>query len=830
VSIEADKGRKRRLLRRTTAGLCAVPLVATMTITGAAPASAAPPQNDVQQVNDGSEVWAEQAYECTPTGAYLTPQQDNVAGPQRAPFGSGSHHIQINEYSTQTELYRTDAYDGTALSELSRLQYSTHASPLQEGAPDRQPTYMRLTVDNNGDGTADDSLFFIPANNGEQHPVQNGVWQSWNVASGDLSVNGDSGPDGTVTLEQYVQQHPTATLVNNGDGSATGGSIALITGCGQGGDTDSQRNGNYYVDRVIVGTNDNDTLFDFEGPSETNGGIDPQTVDPDNRGPWVSQAYDWQTGNTLTSNQTFVEGPGTAPEGRGSLRFTVSDDTNPNRVEQFRSTSLDGRLLRDVRDLSYSTYVQGMAGNDTPQQPPYLYLRVDNNRDGTPDDVLFFYPANNADQHPVTPGTWQTWNAGGGKWNLGGDDGPANAFTLEQYLAEHPNAKIINNSAPGSDWSGGGVTFQVGAGGAGQTNGHYFVDDITMTTADAESSSTVSGTAYDLEPGPAPTPAPQLSIDGTQVAEGDSGKSNATFTITMDKTTDRAVTVDYVTGDESATSPSDYDSTSGTATIPQGQRQTTVTVPVNGDTTVEQDETFSVSLSKPQNAAVDKGSATGTITNDDEATPGASNDVTVSNASVEEGNSGTSDATFTVSLEEPQDGPTEVTWATNDTTGTAEVGSDYQTRSGSVTVPANQTTATFTVPVNGDKTLEPDERLWVKLGTATGPGTPQITDGDGRGLVVNDDTEVTLKASNASGDRVRALVGTTPDAAGNPVNIYRKVGDENRLLWQGTLNSSGGLDRVLPQDFHQGNTVRLFARVATDSGNYWSNDSAVTID
>lgn len=834
VSIEVGTGRKHRLLRRVAAGLSTVPLVATMAVVGAAPAGAATQQNDVVEVTNGDAAWAEQAYECTETGANLTPQQESVAGPQRAPFGSGSHHIHIEEFSSQTELYRTGAYDGTPLAQLSRLEYSTHASPMDSEQPMRQPTYLRLNVDTNADGTRDDSLFFFPANNADQQPVANGTWQHWDVVNGKISVNGDSGPDGTTRLDQYVEQHPTATLVNNDEGKVTGGALALVTGCGMGGDSDPQRNGDYYVDRVVVGVGDADTLYDFEGPAESQGAIDDQTVDPEHRAPWVSQAYDHVSGADLTSNQTFVEGPGTAPDGRGSLRFTVSDDTNPNRVEQLRTEALDGRLLRDVRDLSYSTYVHAMQGNATPQQPPYLYLRVDNNGDGTSDGVLFFYPANNADQQPVQEGVWQTWNAAEGRWNLNGDDGPTNSFTLQQYLAEHPDAVIDNNATEGSAWNGGGMTVQVGGGGAGQTNGHYYVDDITVTTADKESSSVVSGTSYDLEPSPAPPAAPKLSIGGTQVDEGDSGTSNATFTISMDKPTDRAVTVDYTTRNGSATAPSDYETTGGTATIRAGQTRTTVSVPVSGDTVVEQDETFTVDLSKPQNATVDKGSATGTITDDDEApTPpgGDSNSVTVDDISVPEGNLGTSDATFTVSMEQPQSGPTEVSWATNSATGTASVGSEYDAQSGTVTIPQGQTTATFDVAVNGDKDLEPDERLWVRLNEAVvGPGNPKVTDADGRAVIVNEDTDVALRASNARGDRVRALVGTTPDAAGDPVKIYRKVGAETRLLWSGTLNSTGGVDRALPQEFRQGSTVRLFARVTTDNGNYWSNGSSVTID
>jgi hypothetical protein len=808
-----------------TAGLTGAALVTAGSVTLSGPAAAATPQNEVVEVNDGSSTWAEQAYECFETGANLTPQQQNVAGPQRAPFGSGSHHISINEYSSQTELYRTDEYDNTPLAQLSRLEYSSFARPQQADQPDRQPTYLRLTVDSNGDAAPDDSLFFIPANNGDQQPVVNNEWQSWDVDDGQLSVNGDSGPGGTVTLDEYVQNHPNATLVNNAGGAPDGGSIALVTGCGMGGDTDPQRNGDYFVDRVVVGVNDDDTLYDFEGPEETDQGTTMQTVDPEHRAPWTSQAYDYVTGRTLNSNQTFTTGPSEPPAGAGSLRFTVSDDTNPNRIEQYRSGTLDGRLLRDVRDLSYSTFVHGTEGNATPQQPPYLYLRVSNDDNETPDGVLFFYPANNADQQPVAQNEWQTWDAAGGKWNLNGDDGPANAFTLDQYLAEHPDAHIVNNSTDPS-WAGGGVTFQVGAGGESQTNGEYYVDDVTMSTADDETSSTVSGTEYNLEPSAPPPPAPQLSIDDPTVAEGDSGQSNETFTISMDKSSDRAVTVDYATDDGSATAPDDYATSSGTATIPAGETQATVDVPVNGDTAVEGDESFTTTLSQPQNATIADGSGTGTITNDDTA-PAPEPNVSIGNASVSEGNSGpgSGNETFTVSLDQPSEEQVSVDYSTSDDTATAP--DDYTSSSGTAMIPAGELETTVTVPVNGDKVRESRETFTTTLSQ---PQNATIANGSGTGTITNDDTEVDLTAANGAEHRVRVWVSTGPQADGDPVRVYRESGATDPVMFRGTLDDRGRLSTLLDKNFARGANVRLYAQVGTDNGSYQSETVSVTVD
>ena len=193
-------------------------------------AATAPLNGRVVHVNDSDSSWAEQAYECVDGGADLTPRQTMVLGPQRAPFGSGSHRMVVGESTVQTELYRTNLYDGTRLDEITRLAYSTYARPRNAGGADRQLPYLRINVDNNGDNARDQSLFFIPANNPDQELVGNGTWQHWNVRSGVIGVNGDPG-EGPTTIDKYLVANPDSTLVNNDEGKSTGGAIALIVGC-----------------------------------------------------------------------------------------------------------------------------------------------------------------------------------------------------------------------------------------------------------------------------------------------------------------------------------------------------------------------------------------------------------------------------------------------------------------------------------------------------------------------------------------------------------------------------------------------------------------------
>jgi len=110
---------------------------------------------------------------------------------------------------------------------------------------------------------------------------------------------------------------------------------------------------------------------------------------------------------------------------------------------------------------------------------------------------------------------------------------------------------------------------------------------------------------------------PSLSINDVVVTEGNTGTTNATFTISVVRPNSTAITVDYASADGSATAPSDYASASGTLTVPANTASATITIAVNGDTPLEPDETFFVNLSNPANAVINDAQGIGTIVNDD---------------------------------------------------------------------------------------------------------------------------------------------------------------------------------------------------------------------
>ena len=105
----------------------------------------------------------------------------------------------------------------------------------------------------------------------------------------------------------------------------------------------------------------------------------------------------------------------------------------------------------------------------------------------------------------------------------------------------------------------------------------------------------ISGTFVPLAP-------PSIAISDVTLAEGNTITPSATFTVSLSAPCDHLVTVDYATADGTAVAASDYVAASGTLSFHAGETTKTVAVTVNGDITIEANETFVVNLTNPVGA------------------------------------------------------------------------------------------------------------------------------------------------------------------------------------------------------------------------------------
>ena len=221
-----------------------------------------------------------------------------------------------------------------------------------------------------------------------------------------------------------------------------------------------------------------------------------------------------------------------------------------------------------------------------------------------------------------------------------------------------------------------------------------------------------------------------ISIGDVTVSEGNAGTKTASFTVSHSGS--EAFAVDFVTADGTATASSDYVAATGTLNFAAGQATQTVSVTINGDTTVEANETFFVNLSNATNGGIIlDAQGLGTISNDD-ATPAVGN-ISIGDVTVSEGNAGTKTASFTVSHSGSE--AFAVDFATAN--GTATASSDYVAAAGTLNFAAGQATQTVSVTINGDTTVEANETFFVNLSNATNGGT--ILDAQGLGTISNDD-------------------------------------------------------------------------------------------
>nr|MDQ3330494.1 FG-GAP-like repeat-containing protein [Planctomycetota bacterium] len=231
----------------------------------------------------------------------------------------------------------------------------------------------------------------------------------------------------------------------------------------------------------------------------------------------------------------------------------------------------------------------------------------------------------------------------------------------------------------------------------------------------------------------------------------------------------------------------DYDpATTGVLFIAGGQRTGTITVQVKTDNEFDPGEQFYVDLY--QISTGDFVDSRGVVSI--RQTP----QITITNAQIAEGDSGTKTMTFTVNL--ATDDPSQaisVNYATSNGTATAGsgVGADYFAKSGTVTFGPGETSKTITITIRGDLDVEANETFFVTLSNATGGATlpaPVAT-----GTIVNDDTPsisisdpvVTEGSGNAT------FVITLSKAVNSPVTVTYTTANQSATAGQDYAAKSG---------------------------------------
>jgi hypothetical protein len=209
-----------------------------------------------------------------------------------------------------------------------------------------------------------------------------------------------------------------------------------------------------------------------------------------------------------------------------------------------------------------------------------------------------------------------------------------------------------------------------------------------------------------------------INIQDAVIEEGDSGTVGMTFTTTLSISASAPVTVTYTTSEWSAVAGLDYETAIGQVVFLPGDLEKTIAVQVKGDLLDEEDETFDVILSNPEGAIILDGAGEGTILDNDNPP-----DMTiVPSIDLFEGNSGTANAVFTLSLSSVSGKTITVTFQTED--GSALGGNpiiqgiDYLRMNGQVVFSPGEIMKTIQVPLNSDHECEADEVFYLGLSGA----------------------------------------------------------------------------------------------------------------
>jgi uncharacterized repeat protein (TIGR01451 family) len=256
------------------------------------------------------------------------------------------------------------------------------------------------------------------------------------------------------------------------------------------------------------------------------------------------------------------------------------------------------------------------------------------------------------------------------------------------------------------------------------------------TTNTAIVTSTTSDPRADNNTSTFPSSA-KLTIDDVRVVEGNAGTTAAVFTVHLQPANATVTaTVDYQTFGFTANAGSDFTATQGTLTFRAGETLKTFSVPIIGDTLDEGDESFSIQLSNPVNASIERDIAFATIVDDDHGGPPIPF-ASIDNVRVSEGNSGLSFATFTVRLNISSATLARVRVQSQDVTATAN--SDYLPVSAEIVFQPGDTVKTFTIAIVGDAVYEPDETFNVVI---TGADNATFSSTPATCTILNDDAQV----------------------------------------------------------------------------------------
>lgn len=301
---------------------------------------------------------------------------------------------------------------------------------------------------------------------------------------------------------------------------------------------------------------------------------------------------------------------------------------------------------------------------------------------------------------------------------------------------------------------------------------------------------------------------PRVTLSGPAKPVGRGADAGFNVSLSVAPGEGKTVSVQYSTFDGLARAGRQYVATSGLLTFTGGETTKAVYVPTiaGAQNLNRKADRFGLKLSAPSGVKLVSSTAYATIA------PSVAG-LGISSATIVEGNEGTKNATFVVTLGKPVSKTVTVDYTTVDGTATVE-NNDYIFTSGSLIFAAGEIRKTITVAVNGDSEPEIDETFKVVLSNAKNvrldlpTGTATIRTDDGIPEIVHA-FQITLDYSTTINGPVpepvrkaaewaaarwsEVIIGDLPDVNDPDLGL---IDDFRMTVGMGLLADTDGTDRA----------------------------------
>jgi len=283
------------------------------------------------------------------------------------------------------------------------------------------------------------------------------------------------------------------------------------------------------------------------------------------------------------------------------------------------------------------------------------------------------------------------------------------------------------------------------------------------------------------------TELPVLTVENISV---DEGYAKAELTLSLDVSSDKTVTVDYVSVEGSAAENLDYVAIAGSIEFKSGETSKKLIVDISDDKLYEIDEQFHVDFSSADNSVAFKSDrATISITNNDPLPTLSISDENVSEA--------IANGIVEVNLNKPSGVEVTVNYSTSDDSAIAS--NHYQSVSGSLVFEDGKVSKTFSVPIVDNAVVEDDRKFVVNLSAAN---AAKIVDGHAEVTIQNDDAPEAPVLSVQNGDTLVILTWEDVTEA-TAYNVYYAdqsgVSSENYSLLNGVALLDQSSSLIIPE-------------------------------